>query len=59
MYEDYAPFVFDGLGLGGSTTSLLATGVVGIMEFVFTIPAVLYVDRFGKHYRSRAGSSIS
>lgn len=44
----YAPFVFDGLGLGGTTTSLLATGVVGIMEFVFTIPAVLYVDKFGK-----------
>lgn len=43
----YAPFVFDGL-VGGNTTNLLATGVVGIIEFVFTIPAVLYVDHFGR-----------
>lgn len=64
----YAPFIFDGL-VGGNTTNLLATGVVGIIEFVskaqiepaigdcglmspplqvFTIPAVLYVDKFGR-----------
>ncbi|KAI7127481.1 putative MFS monosaccharide transporter, partial [Hortaea werneckii] len=43
----YAPFVFEGL-VGGNTTNLLATGVVGIIEFVFTIPAVLYVDKFGR-----------
>ncbi|KIW60569.1 hypothetical protein PV05_00776 [Exophiala xenobiotica] len=35
-------------GLNGSTTSLLATGVVGIVMFLATIPAVLYVDRFGR-----------
>jgi len=34
--------------LSGTTISLLATGVVGILEFLFTIPAVLYVDRFGR-----------
>jgi len=34
--------------LTGNTIALLATGVVGILEFVFTIPAVLYVDRFGR-----------
>jgi MFS family permease len=27
---------------------LLATGVVGCLEFLFTIPAVLWVDRFGR-----------
>jgi len=44
----YAPFIFNGFGLNGSTTSLLATGVVGIVMFLATIPAVLYVDRFGR-----------
>lgn len=44
----YAPFIFNDLGLGGTTTSLLATGVVGIVMFLATIPAVLFVDNFGR-----------
>jgi len=44
----YAPQIFKSFDLSGNTTSLLATGVVGILEFLFTIPAVLYVDRFGR-----------
>lgn len=44
----YAPFIFEGLGLNGNTTSLLATGVVGIVMFLATIPAVLWVDNFGR-----------
>lgn len=32
----------------GDTTSLLATGVTGIAMFLATIPAVLYVDQFGR-----------
>ncbi|KAK2731559.1 hypothetical protein FQN55_004661 [Onygenales sp. PD_40] len=44
----YAPFIFDDFGLSGDTTSLLATGVVGILEFLFTVPAVLWVDKFGR-----------
>ncbi|PWY75300.1 MFS monosaccharide transporter [Aspergillus sclerotioniger CBS 115572] len=44
----YAPQIFEGLDLGGNTTSLLATGVAGIFEFVFTIPAVLWVDNIGR-----------
>ena len=43
-----APFIFDGVGITGGTLSLLATGVVGIVMFLATIPAVLYVDRFGR-----------
>lgn len=31
-----------------NTVSLLATGVVGIVMFLATIPAVLYVDKFGR-----------
>ncbi|KAJ5771173.1 uncharacterized protein N7511_003224 [Penicillium nucicola] len=44
----YAPYIFRDMGLGGNTISLLATGVVGIVEFLFTIPAVLWVDQIGR-----------
>lgn len=44
----YAPTIFQQLGLTGNTSSLLATGVVGIVNFVFTFPAVLWVDVVGR-----------
>ncbi|KAJ5116765.1 hypothetical protein N7456_001113 [Penicillium angulare] len=44
----YAPFIFADMKLPGNTTTLLATGVVGIVEFLFTIPAVLWVDQIGR-----------
>ena len=44
----YAPTIFEQIGLtgagAGGTISLLATGIIGIVKFVFTIPAVLFVD---------------
>lgn len=43
-----APTIFSQLGLDSTETSLLATGVVGIVMFLATIPAVLYVDRVGR-----------
>ncbi|KAI1407167.1 general substrate transporter [Hypoxylon sp. FL1857] len=44
----YAPSIFQQLGMSDNTTSLLATGVVGIVMFIFTVPAVLYIDRVGR-----------
>lgn len=44
----YAPTIFKELGLTGNTVSLLATGVVGIVMFLATVPAVLWVDRLGR-----------
>ncbi|KAF8905105.1 general substrate transporter [Gymnopilus junonius] len=44
----YAPSIFQSLGLTGNALSLLATGVVGIVLFLATIPAVLYVDKLGR-----------
>lgn len=44
----YAPQIFKQLGLSGNTTSLLATGVVGIVMFIATVPAVLWIDRVGR-----------
>lgn len=44
----YAPSIFQSLGLTGNTISLLATGVVGIVMFIATIPAVIWVDKVGR-----------
>ncbi|QKX60260.1 uncharacterized protein TRUGW13939_07403 [Talaromyces rugulosus] len=44
----YAPTIFAALGMSTNTTSLLATGVVGIVMFVTTIPMMLYVDKIGR-----------
>jgi MFS family permease len=35
-------------GMTFSTVSLLATGVVGVIDFIATIPAILYMDRWGR-----------
>jgi MFS family permease len=40
--------IFKGLGLSGNTTSLLASGVVGIVMWFATMPAVAYVDKLGR-----------
>lgn len=44
----YAPTVFAQVGLSGGTIGLLATGVVGILMFFFTIPGALMVDKVGR-----------
>ena len=54
----YAPFIFHRLGLDASTTSLLASGVVGIVMFLATIPAVLYIDQWGRKPTLIAGAVI-
>jgi hypothetical protein len=36
----------------------LATGVVGIVNFVFTIPAVLFVDNFGRKPMLAGGEAL-
>ena len=45
------------MDLPGNTTTLLATGVVGIVEFLFTIPAVLWVDQIGRKNILIAGAA--
>lgn len=51
------PFIFEDMELPGNTTTLLATGVVGIVEFLFTIPAVLWVDQIGRKKILIAGAA--
>lgn len=40
--------IFGSLGLSSNTTSLLATGVVGVAMLLATIPSILYIDRIGR-----------
>ncbi|KAL3471388.1 general substrate transporter [Aspergillus californicus] len=44
----YAPQIFENIGLSGSSVNLLATGVVGIINFFSTIPAILFMDYWGR-----------
>lgn len=44
----YAPQIFETFGFTDTTTDLLATGVTGILQILFTIPAVLFLDKFGR-----------
>ena len=44
----YAPSIFKALGISSNTTSLLATGLVGVVGILTTIPTVLYTDKFGR-----------
>jgi MFS family permease len=44
----YAPSMFASLGLNGNTTSLLATGVYGIVNCLSTLPALLFIDKVGR-----------
>lgn len=58
----YAPTMFASLGLNGNTTSLLATGVYGIVNCLSTIPAIVFIDRFGRRpllMLGAAGTCIS
>ncbi|KAL8744077.1 MAG: hypothetical protein Q9190_003638 [Brigantiaea leucoxantha] len=52
----YSPFIFTALGTSSNTTSLLATGVVGVAMFLATIPAVLYIDKLGRKPVMLAGA---
>ena len=54
----YAPFIFHRLGLDASTTSLFASGIVGIVMFLATIPAVLYIDKWGRKPTLIAGAVV-
>lgn len=47
----YAPQIFSSFGFTSVTTELLATGVTGVLQIIFTFPAVLFLDKFGrKHF---------
>lgn len=44
----YAPQIFASFGFSSVTTTLLATGVTGILQIIFTLPSVFFLDNFGR-----------
>jgi Sugar (and other) transporter len=44
----YSPLLFKTLGLDSNGTDLLATGVIGIVKILVTLPALIAVDRYGR-----------
>ena len=53
----YAPTIFGQLGLDGNTTSLLATGVYGIVNCLATLPALFFIDKVGRRVLLMAGAT--
>lgn len=52
----YAPSIFRATGLSGDSVGVLATGVVGVVNFCSTIPPTLFMDRFGRRTLLAAGA---
>ncbi|KAB8258297.1 general substrate transporter [Aspergillus pseudonomiae] len=52
----YAPTIFAQLGLDGNTTSLLATGVYGIVNCLSTLPALFLIDKIGRRILLMSGA---
>lgn len=53
----YAPTIFAQLGLNSNTTSLLATGVYGIVNCLSTLPALFFIDKVGRRALLMAGAT--
>ncbi|KAI0321771.1 hypothetical protein OF83DRAFT_1080726 [Amylostereum chailletii] len=54
----YGPMLMRSLGLNGATVNLLVAGGVNIVQFIAVLPAVLYIDQWGRKPLLRVGSAI-
>ena len=55
----YSPRIFKSVGLTGSSTSLYATGIYGVVRLVCVIVAMYYVvDRFGRRKMLMGGAAV-
>ncbi|ORX95957.1 sugar transporter [Basidiobolus meristosporus CBS 931.73] len=54
----YAPSIFHSFGIDDSGARLLATAINGVVNFVFTIPCVIFLDKLGRRPLLLAGSVV-
>ncbi|RDB24830.1 putative glucose transporter rco-3 [Hypsizygus marmoreus] len=54
----YGPTIIRSIGLRGDTVTLLVSGGIGIVQFLAVIPAILYIDKWGRKPLMRAGSTL-
>lgn len=44
------------IGLEGESAELWGSGVIGIVQFLAVLPAILYIDRLGEFFASKEKS---
>ncbi|KAF9933905.1 hypothetical protein FBU30_004073 [Linnemannia zychae] len=54
----YIVFVFQGAGITGQTANLQASSIQYVLNVVMTIPAILYIDRWGRRPVLLVGSTF-
>ncbi|KAL9112410.1 MAG: hypothetical protein Q9227_003252 [Pyrenula ochraceoflavens] len=54
----YAPLLFQQAGLTSSSASFFASGISGLLIFLFSIPALLFADRWGRRTCTIIGGLI-
>lgn len=56
----YSPMIFKSIGFSGTSTSLLATGVYGVVKTIFTLIFITwFVDTWGRRPALLVGGAIS
>lgn len=54
----YITYVFQGAGLSGRRGNLIASAVQYVLNVVFTVPAILYIDKWGRRPMMIIGFSL-
>ncbi|CAF1650685.1 unnamed protein product, partial [Didymodactylos carnosus] len=54
----YAPKIFKQAGLSDNSVSLLATGITGVVNVCATIPAILWIDTWGRRPTMIYGAAV-
>lgn len=54
----YIVYVFEGAGLTGRRSNLIADSVQYVLNVAFTVPAILYIDRWGRRPMLLAGTLL-